>query len=73
MLRSKGLEVTTAVDWGDPRPKIIDDAAKWGADLIVVGSHGCKGLERFFLGSVSDAVARHAGCSVEIVRNPSRR
>jgi nucleotide-binding universal stress UspA family protein len=36
--------------------------------LIVVGSHGRKGLDRFFMGSVSEAVARHAHCSVQIVR-----
>jgi nucleotide-binding universal stress UspA family protein len=36
--------------------------------LIVVGSHGRKGLQRFLLGSVAELVARHADCSVEIVR-----
>jgi len=53
---------------GIPKVVIIDDAKKWGADLIVVGSHGRTGLDRFLLGSVSEAVARHAACSVEIVR-----
>src|ERR1019366_1430651 len=67
-LRSKGLKVTTVAEQGDPQSKIIDAAAKWHADLIVIGSHGRKGLEHFLLGSVSDAVVRHAGCSVEIVR-----
>jgi nucleotide-binding universal stress UspA family protein len=38
------------------------------ADLIVVGSHGYRGFKRFLLGSVSQAVASHAKCSVEIVR-----
>lgn len=67
-LRSKNLKVTTTVEQGDPQSKIIDAASKWGADLIVVGSHGRKGLENFLLGSVSEGVARHASCSVEIVR-----
>jgi nucleotide-binding universal stress UspA family protein len=49
---------------------ILDTAAKWHADLIVIGSHGRKGLDRFLLGSVSEAVARHAPCSVQIVRVP---
>ena len=71
-LRSKGLKVTTKVEQGDPKSKIIDAASKWRADLIVVGSHGRKGLEHFLLGSVSEAVAHHAGCSVEIVRIPSK-
>ena len=67
-LRAKGLKVTTSVHQGDPQSKIIDVAAKWHADLIVLGSHGRKGFEHFLLGSVSDGVARHARCSVEIVR-----
>jgi nucleotide-binding universal stress UspA family protein len=72
-LRSKGLKVTTAVEQGDPKSKIVDAASKWHANLIVLGAHGRKGLERFLMGSVSDAVARHARCSVEIVRIPPRR
>jgi len=53
---------------GGPRNVIIDEADKWGADLIVVGSHGHRGFERFLLGSVSDGIARHAHCSVEVIR-----
>ena len=73
LLRSKGLTVVSAVEQGDPKSKIIEDAHKWRADLIVIGSHGRKGLEHFLLGSVSEVVARHASCSVEIVRIPSNR
>ena len=71
-LHSKGLNVTTTVEQGEPKSKIIEAASRWHADLIVVGSHGRKGLEHFLLGSVSDGVARHAGCSVEIVRIPPK-
>lgn len=73
LLRSRGLTVTTVVECGEPRSKIIDASAKWNADLIIVGSHGLRGWQHFFLGSVSDAVARHAACSVEIVRIPPQR
>lgn len=66
-LRSAGFKVDTAVEVGDIRETVIDSAADWGADLIVVGSHG-KGIQRFLLGSVAEFVARHAKCSVEIVR-----
>ena len=53
---------------------ILDEASKWGADLIVLGSHGRRGIHRLLLGSVSEAVAMHAGCSVEIIRAaPVRR
>ncbi len=47
---------------------IIDDAKKWNTDLLVVGSHGRTGLNRFFLGSVAERVASHSPCSIEIVK-----
>jgi len=51
-----------------PQTVIIAEAEKTGADLIVVGSHGHQGIERFLLGSVSEGVALHAHCSVEVIR-----
>jgi nucleotide-binding universal stress UspA family protein len=71
-LRDAGFTVMTAVEQGSPKVVIIDSAKEWPADLIVLGSHGRKGLDRFLMGTVSEAVARHAPCSVEIVRIPSR-
>jgi len=71
-LRSAGINVSTAIAQGNPKSIILDEAKVWGADLIVLGSHGRKGLERFLVGSVSDAVLRHAHCSVEIVRLPPK-
>lgn len=47
---------------------IVSVAKEWDADLIVLGSHGRKGFDRFFLGSVAEKVASHAPCSVEIIR-----
>lgn len=67
-LRDAKFAVTTSIEQGTPQSVIIDVAAKWPADLIVMGSHGRRGLERFLMGSVSDGVARHALCSVLIVR-----
>ena len=61
-------EVTAKTLKGDPKIAILDEAEYWGADLIVVGTHGYNALERFWLGSVSCAVASHAKCSVEIAR-----
>jgi nucleotide-binding universal stress UspA family protein len=69
-LRDAGYKVDTAIESGFPKLVILDQAAEWHADLIVVGSHGRKGLDHFLMGSVSEAVARHATCSVEIVRAP---
>jgi nucleotide-binding universal stress UspA family protein len=53
---------------GPPEDEIIKVAIDWGADLILLGSHGRHGLAKFFLGSVAESVAVHAPCSVEIVR-----
>jgi nucleotide-binding universal stress UspA family protein len=66
--RTAGLEVTTMIKSGSPKEVILDEAESWDADLIVLGSHGYGGWRRFLLGSVSHAVATHAHCSVEIVR-----
>jgi nucleotide-binding universal stress UspA family protein len=63
------LRVSTEIVRGHPKHAIIDAAEAWDADLIVVGSHGYRGLTKLWLGSVSQAVASHAKCSVEIVRS----
>ena len=70
ILRKKNpsLTVTTIAIEGSPKTVILNEAERFGADLIVVGSHGSGAVERFLLGSVSQAVALHAKCSVEIVR-----
>src|SRR5262249_8032520 len=68
--RETPLTLTSEVVVGHPAETIIGTAKKWGADLIVLGSHGYRGFTRFLLGSVSYAVASHAPCSVEIVRKP---
>ena len=70
LLSKAGYKTQTAVEEGDPKSKIIDQATKWKADLIVMGSHGRKGVDRFLMGSVAETVSRHASCSVEIVRIP---
>ncbi len=62
------LEVSTHVLEGIPKVAILEEAQNWGADLIMLGSHGYGATLRFLLGSVSHAVALHAPCSVEIVR-----
>jgi nucleotide-binding universal stress UspA family protein len=72
-LSQAGFKVRSAVEEGDPKSKIIDHAANWKADVIVMGSHGRKGIEHFLMGSVSEAVVRHAPCSVEVVRTNNTR
>ena len=67
-LRAAGFQSDGAVKSGHVRTVAVDIAKKWHANLIVMGSHGRKGLKKLLLGSVSDYVARHAHCSVQIVR-----
>lgn len=53
--------------WG-----ILAEARRWGAGLIVIGSHGRTPLQKFFLGSVSHKVAAEAPCSVRVFRPQGR-
>jgi len=53
---------------GSPATVIIEKADEWGADLIVVGSHGHTALGRFFFGSVSQKVLHEARRSVRVAR-----
>lgn len=66
------LKLTSEVLRGAPDREIIEKAKEWGADLIVVGSHG-RGFWGRLLGSVSDGVVHHAPCSVLVVRKPADR
>jgi nucleotide-binding universal stress UspA family protein len=63
------LHVTTKLIEGNPKDAIVDEAREWGADLIVVGSHGYGRLRRLVLGSVAGAVVANAPCSVQVVRD----
>lgn len=70
IIAAEGLRVTGAVVSGYPKSAVVDEAKEWGADLVVVGAHGRRGVERILMGSVSEAVAMHAHCSVEVIRSP---
>lgn len=62
------LKVTTQVLEGSPKKMIVEEAERRGSDLILVGSHGYGPAGRFLLGSVAQAVAVHAPCSVAIIK-----
>ena len=55
-------------EFGHPVERIVAVAHDEKADLIVMGSRGLGGFQRFLLGSVSDGVIHHAHCAVLIVR-----
>ena len=52
---------------------IVRDAAKWKADVIVMGTHGRRGINRLMLGSDAETVLRHAHCPVLMVRSPDKK
>ena len=65
------VQVTTKIIKGSAGRAIVEEAESWGADLIVVGSHGYGFWGRTFLGSTSNQVIHHAHCSVLVVRKKS--
>ncbi len=67
-----GGVTTGRVVEGDPRAEIVAAARDWHADLVVMGARGLSGIARFFLGSVSLAVARHAPCPVLVCKGAPR-
>jgi nucleotide-binding universal stress UspA family protein len=52
---------------------IVKDAERWSADLIVIGTHGRRGLRKLFLGSVADGVVRISGIPVLLIRGTGRK
>lgn len=56
------------VERGEPGHGIVERARRFPADLVVVGSHNRKGIERWLLGSVAEYVVRHAHCPVLVAR-----
>lgn len=67
-LGEKQANIETKAVIGYEKETILEEAENWGADLIIVGSHGRGFWGRMLLGSISDAVVRHAKCSVLVVR-----
>ncbi|MCE2790862.1 MAG: universal stress protein [Planctomycetota bacterium] len=64
-----GLELITL--FGDPGFAITDYAQEVAADLIVISSHGRRGLSRLFMGSVAERVVRLAQVPVLVLRGPA--
>ncbi len=67
-LKRRGRKVSYVVREGAIADEITDEARRWGANLIMVGTHARKPISRFLLGSVAQRVALTAPCSVELVR-----
>lgn len=72
-LQRRGLNVSFAVQAGDPKRILMQEAQEWQATTIFVGATGLTGVDPFLPGSVSAAVATRAHCSVEIARQAKLR
>jgi universal stress protein A len=66
--RTLGISVSFLIWEGEPGESIVEAARAEHADLVIVGSHGRGSVGRFFIGSVSEHVVRHAPCPVLVVR-----
>ena len=66
----RGVKVEEVIGHGDAAAEIVRIASEQNVDLIVISSHGRTGLGRIFFGSTAEAVVRHAGCPVLVVKPP---
>ena len=71
-LEEHNLGSTGQVVTGEPVKEIVKFAESISADLIIISTHGSKGLESILLGSVARRVVKHAHCPV-LVMNPFRK
>jgi nucleotide-binding universal stress UspA family protein len=63
-----GLEYSTKTRRGHAAEQILDEAAEWQADLIVIGQLGRRGLTRFIMGGTATRIVQYARCSVLLVK-----
>jgi nucleotide-binding universal stress UspA family protein len=70
-LEATGLTVSTCVREGRPATVIVDEAATWHADLVVVGTRGYGMIKEMFLGSTARSVLQRSSTSVLIMRGSS--
>lgn len=70
LVKSFGLPAEFAISGGVPSDAILSCALRSGCDLIVMGTHGRRGLSRVRFGSVAEAVLRRATCPVLTVKTP---
>lgn len=63
-----GVEAVGAVEVGDPIETILDYTVSVGADVVVMGTHGRRGLDRYLLGSTTERVVRRSSVPVLTVR-----
>lgn len=73
LLQAQGIPTEWTQAVGDAGRQICQVAEDWNADLIMMGRHNRSGFEELWLGSVSNYVMHHAGCSVIIVQHQAAK
>jgi nucleotide-binding universal stress UspA family protein len=71
IIRRRSYDAVAKVTHGHPGQEIVHLAESVKADLVVIGSRGLEGTERYLMGSTSDTVVKYAPCSVLVVRHPT--
>ena len=71
-MRKAGINVAALLVQGDTVGKILKEAAEFGAEMIVIGSHGHGTLYDLIAGSVAEGVLRKSLCPVLVVPSPRR-
>jgi nucleotide-binding universal stress UspA family protein len=69
-VEARGVRVRSELLEGTPYRVVLDWAKEFGADMIVVGTHGHTGLTHALLGSVTERIVRMAHCPVLTIRTP---
>lgn len=64
---SPDKQVENFIEEGNPFEKILESAANWQADLIVMGTHGRTGISHLLMGSIAEKVIRHSTIQVLII------
>lgn len=67
-VKVQGIAVEWHIEVGAPFAEIRDAVERYGADLVVMGTHGRTGLSHLLLGSVAERVVQHAPCPVLTVK-----
>jgi len=71
-LVTSGLKAECSIEFGSPADAILDKAEALDVNLLIMGSHGKKGLSRLIMGSVAETVVRKANCPVLIVKSEEK-
>ena len=68
LAKGRGVSAVGKIRRGSPADEVVAEAKEWGADVVVLSTHGRSGIGRLFLGSVANAIVHHAPCPVLLHR-----